>query len=57
MRETQKVGGLCIGVASDELRRFGWNYAKRTRLVRAGASLLVPDFSQLQALLKAIHLA
>ena len=57
MRETQKVGGLCIGVASDELRRFGWNYAKRTRLIRAGASLLVPDFSQLPALLKAIHLA
>jgi phosphoglycolate phosphatase-like HAD superfamily hydrolase len=57
MRETQKVGGLCIGVASDELRRFGWNMAKRTRLIRAGASLLVPDFSQLPALLKAIHLA
>lgn len=57
MRETQKVGGLCIGVASDELRRFGWNYAKRTRLIRAGASMLVPDFSQLPALLKAIHLA
>ena len=57
MRVTQKVGGLCIGVASDELRRFGWNMAKRTRLIRAGASLLVPDFSQLPALLKAIHLA
>jgi rfaE bifunctional protein kinase chain/domain len=57
MRETQKVGGLCIGVASDELRRFGWNAAKRTRLIRAGASLLVPDFSQLNALLKVIGLA
>ena len=57
MRETQKVGGLCIGVASDELRRFGWNMAKRTRLIRAGASLLMPDFSQMNALLKVIKLA
>jgi rfaE bifunctional protein kinase chain/domain len=57
MRETQKVGGLCVGVASDELRRFGWNMAKRTRLIRAGASLLVPDFSQLPALLKVLRLA
>lgn len=57
MRETQKVGGLCVGVATDELRRFGWNMAKRTRLIRAGASLLLPDFSQLNALLKVIKLA
>ena len=57
MRETQKVGGLCVGVASDELRRFGWNMSKRTRLIRAGATLLVPDFSQMSALLKVLHLA
>jgi phosphoglycolate phosphatase-like HAD superfamily hydrolase len=57
MRETQKVGGLCVGVASDELRRFGWNMSKRTRLIRAGASLLVPDFSQMPALLKVLRLA
>lgn len=57
MRETQKVGGLCVGIASDELRRFGWNMAKRTRLIRAGASLLLPDFSQMPALLKVLRLA
>lgn len=57
MRETQKVGGLCVGVASDELRRFGWNQAKRTRLIRAGATLLIPDFSQMDALLKVLRLA
>jgi rfaE bifunctional protein kinase chain/domain len=56
MRETQKVGGLCIGVASDELRRFGWSMTKRTRLIRAGASLLVPDFSQISVLLKVLKL-
>ncbi len=57
MRETQKVGGLCIGIASDELRRFGWNLTKRTRLIRAGATLLAPDFSQLSAILKVMKLA
>ena len=45
MRETRRRGGRAVGVASDELRRFGWNLAKRTRLIRAGAGLLVPDFS------------
>ena len=57
MRETQKVGGLCIGIASDELRRFGWNLTKRTRLIRAGATLLAPDFSQMSAILKVMKLA
>ncbi len=57
MRETQKCGGFCIGIASDEVRRFGWNMAKRSRLIRAGAGLIVPDFSQLPALLKAMQLA
>ncbi len=57
MRETRKCGGFCIGVASDEVRRFGWNIAKRSRLVRAGANIVVPDFSQLPALLQAIQLA
>ncbi|HET6451732.1 MAG TPA: HAD family hydrolase, partial [Spirochaetia bacterium] len=46
MRETKKRGGRAVGVASDELRRFGWNMRKRTRLIRAGADLVVPDFSQ-----------
>lgn len=57
MRETRKRGGFCIGVASDELRRFGLNQIKRTRLIRAGANIIVPDFSQLGALLTAMRLA
>ncbi len=57
MRETRKSGGLSIGVASDEVRKFGWNIAKRSRLIKAGANLIVPDFSQLSSLLKAMHLA
>jgi phosphoglycolate phosphatase-like HAD superfamily hydrolase len=57
MRETKKRGGLCIGLASDEVRRYGWNLAKRSRLIRAGADLVAPDFSQLPAMLKTIGVA
>jgi rfaE bifunctional protein kinase chain/domain len=57
IRETRKHGGFCVGIASDEVRRFGWNFAKRSRLVRAGATLIVPDFSQLPALLNVMRLA
>jgi rfaE bifunctional protein kinase chain/domain len=56
IRETRKRGGLCIGVASDELRRFGWNLSKRSRLIRAGAMLVVPDFCQSKTLLKVMNL-
>jgi len=56
MRETKRRGAIAIGVASDELRRFGMNPEKRTRLVRAGADVLVPDFSQWQKLWGVLHL-
>ncbi|MCX5659906.1 MAG: PfkB family carbohydrate kinase [Planctomycetota bacterium] len=51
MRETHKRGGMAIGVASDEIRGFGFNPAKRSRLIAAGADLIVPDYSQLDSLL------
>jgi rfaE bifunctional protein kinase chain/domain len=57
IRETHKRGGVCVGVASDELRRFGTNLTKRARLVRAGADLIVPDFSQLPTLLALLQLS
>ncbi|MBS3764523.1 MAG: HAD family hydrolase [Planctomycetes bacterium] len=46
IRETRKRGGLAIGIASDEVRRYGLDPAKRSRLIRAGAHIVVPDFSQ-----------
>ena len=46
LRETRKQGGIAVGVASDEVRRFGLNREKRTRLIKAGADVIVPDFSQ-----------
>ena len=54
MRETKKRGGRAVGVASDELRRFGWNMRKRARLIRAGADLVVADFSQWKRLCRVI---
>ncbi len=56
MRETRLRGGLAAGVASDEIRRFGLNAAKRSRLIRAGAGLIVPDFSQMDRLLRLLNL-
>jgi rfaE bifunctional protein kinase chain/domain len=54
MLEGRRVGALCIGVASDEVRRHGINHAKRRRLIRAGAHVIVPDYSQLNQLLDII---
>ncbi|HVB26969.1 MAG TPA: HAD family hydrolase, partial [Mycobacteriales bacterium] len=50
MRETRKRGGIAVGVCSDEIRRHGFNPAKRARLIRGGADILVPDFSDLDAI-------
>ena len=52
IRETHKKGGYAIGVASDEIRRYGLNTAKRTRLIEAGADLIIPDYSQMDRLLE-----
>lgn len=46
IRETRKRQGITIGVASNELRRFGLNEKKRERLIKAGADIIIPDFSK-----------
>lgn len=46
MRETARRGAYTVGVASDEVRRFGISQEKRARLIRAGAHTIAPDFSQ-----------
>ncbi len=51
LRETKKQSGITVGVASNELQRFGLNRAKRERLVLAGADIIVPDFSQMELLI------
>lgn len=56
IRETTKRGGFATGVASNELRRHGLNTAKRERLIKAGADIIVPDFSQADHLLKLLNI-
>jgi bifunctional ADP-heptose synthase (sugar kinase/adenylyltransferase)/beta-phosphoglucomutase-like phosphatase (HAD superfamily) len=51
IRETHKKGGYAVGVASNEIRRHGLNLSKRTRLIEAGADLVIPDFCQMDRLL------
>ncbi|MDR0902586.1 MAG: PfkB family carbohydrate kinase [Opitutaceae bacterium] len=56
IRETRKRGGLTVGIASNEVQRFGLAPEKRTRVIRAGAHLVVPDYSQLDALLSLLKI-
>jgi phosphoglycolate phosphatase-like HAD superfamily hydrolase len=51
IRECRKRNGISIGIASDEIRRHSLNPEKRVRLIKAGAHIVVPDFSQLPQLL------
>ncbi len=55
IRETRKRGGVTVGIASNELKRHGLNESKRTRLIKAGADIIIPDFSQLPKLLKLLN--
>jgi len=47
------VGGLAIGVASDEVYQDGRiNPLKRTHLLRAGADVIIPDYRDLPTVLR-----
>ncbi|MEI6049442.1 MAG: PfkB family carbohydrate kinase [Bacteroidota bacterium] len=56
IRETNKRGGITIGIASNEIKRYGLNQVKRTRLIKAGADIIIPDFSQLSGLLSLLNI-
>ncbi len=56
IRETHKRGGLTAGVATNELRRYGLNPSKRTRLIKAGADIVMPDFAQPEILLELLNI-
>lgn len=51
IQEVSRVGGVAVGVASDETHRVGINEWKRHRLIEAGAELIVPDYRDLTPLL------
>jgi phosphoglycolate phosphatase-like HAD superfamily hydrolase len=46
-----RVGGIAVGVASDEARRAGVDEWKRSRLIPAGANVIVPDYRECGRLL------
>ncbi len=50
IQEVKRAGGIAVGVASDEKDRVAINDWKRTRLIDAGADLIVPDYRDLDAL-------
>lgn len=51
IENTKAVGGIAVGVASDEVRKRGINEWKRNRLIGAGADIIVPEFCQQEKLL------
>ena len=52
IEEVKKVGGLAIGVASNEESREGINDWKRNRLIKAGADIIVGDYRRLDQILR-----
>jgi phosphoglycolate phosphatase-like HAD superfamily hydrolase len=56
IEEVKKVGGLAVGVASNEVERHGINAWKRNRLIQAGADLIIGDYRHPVSLLTLIGL-
>ncbi len=52
IEEVKRVGGVAVAVASDEARRQGVNAWKRTRLIQAGADVVIPDYRRQEELLR-----
>ena len=59
IRETHKRGGITVGLANNEQRRYGLNAHKRTRLIKAEVDIVIPDIPQMGELLEllGIHYA
>jgi phosphoglycolate phosphatase len=50
IEDSKAVGGIAVGVASNEATRQGIDTWKRQRLIRAGADLIIPDFREYKVL-------
>ena len=46
IEDTVRVGGIAVGVATNEAERAGIDEWKRNRLIEAGADMIVPDFRE-----------
>ncbi|MGQ9732314.1 MAG: HAD family hydrolase [Candidatus Zipacnadales bacterium] len=51
IENTKQVGGIAVGVATDEVHRHGIDHWKRTRLIGVGADIIIPDFREHKRLL------
>lgn len=56
IEETRRVGGVAVGVASEEETRLGVNAWKRQRLLRAGADIIIGDYRCQNELLASLGL-
>jgi phosphoglycolate phosphatase-like HAD superfamily hydrolase len=52
IEELKRVGGVAVGVASDEANRRGVDPWKRERLIRAGADIVIPEYRQQERLVE-----
>jgi len=52
MSECRRANGIAIGVASDEIKRSGINQKKRMRLIKSGAQIIIPDFTDADKLIE-----
>jgi phosphoglycolate phosphatase-like HAD superfamily hydrolase len=52
IEDSKSVGGIAIGVACNEATRQGVDEWKRSRLISAGADVIIPDFREHQKLIK-----
>ena len=50
--EVKRVGGTFVGVASAEPGQSGVNLEKRSRLIAAGADIVIPDYENQSELLE-----
>jgi len=46
IENTHDVGGVAVGVATNEKTRVGIDDWKRSRLIRAGADIIIPEFRE-----------
>jgi phosphoglycolate phosphatase len=54
IENVKSVGGFAVGVASDEVKKFGVNEWKMNRLSQAGADIIIPDYRRTDLLEKYI---
>ena len=52
IEDARSVNGIAVGVATNEAERAGIDEWKRSRLIQAGAQVIVPDFREYDALVE-----